>query len=157
MVRQTLLGLQGTAPALERTYTVSKRLRLLHAARKKAMDANVDAKVTAEDAAFRALCVLDHYARHRPGPLFQLHLLYRLVLVLEHRGVLTASPESEGDCPICFARADGESDRSWYQLEPCRHFICGTCADEYMQERGEDTCPQCRQQVVLYVHAKSGT
>ena len=46
---------------------------------------------------------------------------------------------------------------SWYQLEPCRHYICGECADEYMQERGEDTCPECRQEVVLYLPAESGT
>ena len=155
MVRQTLMGLQPNAPKANTGYLITKRLRLLHDARRKAVAAYGDAK-TAEDAGFCGLCVCDHYIEGQPGPWFQLHLLSRLVLALEHLGVLTASPQSDADCPICFAKVEGVG-HPWYQLEPCRHFICGACADEYMQERGEDTCPQCRQQVVLYVHAKSGT
>ena len=143
------------APKANTGYLITKRLRLLHDARRKAVAAYGDAK-TAEDAGFCGLCVCDHYIEGQPGPWFQLHLLSRLVLALEHLGVLTASPQSDADCPICFAKVEGVG-HPWYQLEPCRHFICGACADEYMQERGEDTCPQCRQQVVLYVHAKSGT
>ena len=155
MVRQTLFGLQPDGPKVNTTYLITKRLRLLHAARAAAIATSGEEK-TAEDAGFCGLAVCDHCIDGRPGPWFQLHLLYRLVQALERLGVLAASPQSEADCLICFAKVEGVGKR-WYQLEPCRHYICGTCADEYMQERGEDTCPECRQKVVLYVPAESGT
>ena len=154
MVRQTLLGLQPEdAPKVSTTYLVATRLRLLHEARQRAIAA-LKGTTTAEDAGFRGLCVHDHYVAGRPGPWFQLHLLYRLVLKLEQVGVLAASPHSEADCPICFAKVEGVG-HLWHQLEPCRHWICDACADAYMQERDGSACPQCRAEIVLYVRARS--
>merc|ERR1711975_156027 len=101
----------------------TERLRILHAARLKAIAIYGNEK-TPEDAGFCGLAVCDHCIDGRPGPWFQLHLLYRLVLALEHLNVLPAPPHSDADCLICFAKVEGVG-HLWYQLEPCRHFICG--------------------------------
>lgn len=152
MVRQTLLGLQPGAPQQNTTYAITKRLRLLHDARRAAAaGADVAAGISREDAAFRQMCVLDHYTRRTPGRWFQLHLLYRLVLKLEEIGVLHAEPGAAPRCPICFTGAEGGQE--WHHLEPCRHWLCAACGDEYMQERAQHSCPQCRALIVCYVRA----
>jgi len=97
----------------------------------------------------------DHYNEHQPGPLFQLHLLYRLVLLLERLNVLEARPPAV-DCAICLTATVAAAGESWHQLEPCRHWLCGRCGESWMQEQAQHSCPMCRARIVLYVRAKSG-
>jgi len=153
MTRQTLLGLQPGAPDDDK-YSVSKRLRLLHSAKESGI-ASANAQISVAEASFRELCICDHYDG-QPGPWYQLHLLYRLALKLEEFQVLDESPRAEADCPICQATVSAPGE-AWHQLEPCRHWMCGSCATTYMLERGEHKCPQCRREVAIFVEGKSGT
>ena len=146
MLAHTLFGLQSAKQshtyAFKTTYHfVPYRLKQLHRVR--------------VESGFDGLCAVDHHTGKDPGPWFQLHLLYRLTLKLEEIGVLDTRPRTETDCPICFARVEG-AGQPWYHLEPCRHWLCSSCGDEYMQARAENKCPQCRSRIVMYVHAQSG-
>jgi len=170
MVRHTLYGLQADVRApVDQTYLITSRLRLLHKARMGAIAAAKAAKAKAAtgcasgeltkseetEAAFNGLCVCDHYNEHQPGPLFQLHLLYRLVLLLERLNVLEARPPAV-DCAICLTATVAAAGEAWHQLEPCRHWLCGRCGESWMQEQAQHSCPMCRARIVLYVRAKSG-
>eukprot|EP00966_Prymnesium_polylepis_P262961 6074007-Prymnesium_polylepis.2 len=122
MMRQTLLGLQPGKPRVNRTYLITTRLRLLHGEREQAVyaargiaaepgalaaDASRIDLAKRNTAAFKGMCVHDHLRDVFPGPWFQLHLLYRLVLMLERLGVLETRPDAAIDCPICLdARTD---------------------------------------------------
>ena len=117
-------------------------------------------KVQADDG-LAGLRAFDHYCEQQPGPWFQLHLLYRLVVKMRRNGALRhlAQPappaELQSDCPICLKPVEG-SDQLWQHLEPCRHWLCDACATEYMQERSESRCPLCRETILVYVSAVSG-
>ena len=112
---------------------------------------------------FAGLCANDHYSEVEPGRWFQLHLLYRLVMKLQHeraRGDETLAglepvARADADCPICLKQVEGEG-QVWYHLEPCRHWMCSDCGTEYMQARAQSTCTLCLRPVELYVHAASG-
>ena len=139
LVRKTLLGLQSTSPLREKwRYSVSATLQLLHA-------------VQCADG-FDGLCAADHRVERHPGPWFQLDLLLTLIGKLEYDQVLEPTPCAQGDCSICLERV--ATGQLWQHLEPCRHWLCSACSSEYMMERGEDRCPECRAEVAQFVAAK---
>ena len=82
----------------------------------------------------------DHYNECQPGPFFQLHLLYRLVLLLERLNVLEARPPAV-DCAICLTATVEAAGEVWHQLEPCRHWLCGGCGESWMQAQAQGSCP----------------
>ena len=149
IVRKSLLCFQSTSNNREAwNYSLPRTLLMLHALRA--------AK------GFAGLCANDHYSEEQPGRWFQLHLLYRLVMKLQHeraRGGILAGlepvPRADADCPICLKQVEGEG-QVWYHLEPCRDWLCSGCGTEYMQARSHSTCTLCKRPIELYVHATSG-
>ena len=150
IVRKSLLCYQSTSINMEAwNYSLPRTLLMLHARR------------AAEG--FAGLCANDHYSEEQPGRWFQLHLLYRLVMKLQHeraRGdemLAGLEPVARGvaDCPICLKHVEGEG-QVWYHLEPCRDWLCSGCGTEYMQARSNSTCTLCKRPIELYVHATSG-
>ena len=115
-------------------------------------------KVQADDGS-AGLRAFDHYCEQEPGPWFQLHLLYRLIVKMRRHGALRhlAQPAqpAQADCPVCLKAVEG-SNQLWQHLEPCRHWLCDACATEYMQEREQSRCPLCRETILVYVSAVSG-
>ena len=151
IVNQTLLGYHSTSPRREKwRNSVPGALRALHEAR------------VSNGAA--GLFAYDHYCETQPGPWFRLFLLYRLTMklrldgVIPHDGLYLPAEVGErdaADCPICRKSVAGD-DQMWYHLEPCRHWMCDACGEEYMQKRATSECPLCKQRIVQYVSALSG-
>ena len=150
IVRESLLCYNSTSPNRELwSYSLPRTMQMLHALK------------TAKG--FAGLCANDHYSDQQPGRWFQLHLLYRLVMKLQHDrsrgdGLLAGLAPvqlAEADCAICLKQVEGEG-QVWYQLEPCRDWLCSDCGDEYMLARRQSTCPVCRGAIKLYVSATSG-
>ena len=142
LVRELLLGLLSDSPNRETTwcYSVPVSLSKLQAIK---LASGAD-----------GLYAHDHYSEDAPGPWFVLDLLYRLVRKLEHTGDLDPLPRAESDCPICLKNVT-DAGELWHHLEPCRHWLCDACSRQYLIERGERECPQCRGAIVYFARARS--
>mmetsp|Transcript_14130 Transcript_14130/g.35085 ORF Transcript_14130/g.35085 Transcript_14130/m.35085 type:complete len:236 (+) Transcript_14130:199-906(+) len=91
----------------------------------------------------------EHLDKDRPDHFWQLMALLGLIGAIQKGNPSVLGDIGEVDpCAICL-ESPGEkgSTSEWLQLEPCRHWLCATCAREQFLARGERKCCLCRTEI----------
>merc|ERR1712194_794023 len=91
----------------------------------------------------------EHLDKDRPGPYWQLMALLGLITAIQKGDPSVLGDIGEVDpCAICLESPHEKGSMSeWLQLEPCRHWLCATCANEHVLVRGARKCCLCRTEI----------
>ena len=105
---------------------------------------------------FDQLCASEHLDEENPRMFWQLLTMLTIIRKMEKvdPNIFGKHDVAEsGVCAICLENLSEKGrDCLWYQLEPCRHWLCAPCGEMYINGQGNAAC-WCRCEIVVAVPA----